>query len=228
MGCVCSQAKPIVNSEMMKNPECSHADNNKKNVSGDGNISTNIKSLNRECSNEKFEEDQSENPDDNHLIKLKVDKGIPQTKSLPGNNLLKLSTDKMNNFPAIPSFNELSAVKVDKVEKPSKTYDKKKFLDGNKLFSINNNGFYVDFFTRQKVDFSLKGLSNRKNSATNKLSISNSSLSFDHTPSFSEDSNCKGVVNVTNITTININLGKNVSNTHVGSSPKSSIHTHAP
>ena len=56
-------------------------------------------------------------------------------------------------------------------------------------------------------------MSNRN---VNKLSISNSSLSYARTPSFCEDngSNCKGIVNVTNITNININtiiVGKNTS-----------------
>lgn len=108
---------------------------------------------------------------------------------------------------ALPSFHEFKNVTIEPTEGTIQT---------NVCNNVSNEHcFYLDYFTNKKVDlnFTKNGMSNKN---VNKLSISNSSLSYERTPSFSEDngSNCKGIVNVTNITNININtiiVGKNTS-----------------
>lgn len=227
MGCVCAKGRPTLKVSMNKttiredslnknesiiynsvSPNEFSNSNNNINSKSKLTLSKKKNSIKNNPSNVKLKKNKvntidcvSENmfslpPDPNLLLLMKQNK---THKIKNPNNLIK----------ALPSFNEFNNVTIEQISAG----------DGIQTNVCNNNAnghcCYLDYFTNKKVELNISknGMSNRNK---NKLSISNSSLSYDRTPSFSEDnsSNCKGIVNVTNITNININpiiVGNNIS-----------------
>ena len=243
MGCVCAKGKPTltiaISKTSKKDDENSILNNALKDENDDENLSNvnnnnsfhnnnSSSSCNNMISNKNKKAREKSN---SNIIRVKPKKsgnhssnfdssgsehsvGTPLKKNsnifLKRNNKTHQIVNNNNSLiTALPSFNEFNNVIIEQI--PTEINNNTLHINST---NTNNNCVYIDCFSKKKVELSFckNNLSNRN---TNKLSISNSSLSYDHTPSFSEDnnSNSKGIVNVTNITNININpiiVSKNV------------------
>lgn len=211
MGCVCAKGRPTLKVSMNKTTIREDSINKNESIiynsippnefsNSNNNINSNIKitlskktnSIKNKPSNVKLKKNKVNTIDcvSDNIFSLSPDPNV----------LLLMKQNKTHQIKNLPSFNEFNNVTIEQIL----TNENIKTNACNT--KSNGHCFYLDYFTNKKVDlnFSKNGISNRN---MNKLSISNSSLSYDHTPSFSEDnsSNCKGIVNVTNITNININ-----------------------
>lgn len=200
MGCQCAKGRPnvkvMINHTSERSEHSINEDPNQEFSNGNHkrssiidskakkftiNSESNLIRIRRKSKNENNSEDEQQNLSLNHK---------PRTIQMQNSNSFVTS---------LPSFNEYNNITIE----PAPRQRTNTLLLNN---IQNQNCFYIDYFTKQKVELNIGCCYNRCNNNTNKLSISNSSLSCDHTPSFSEDnsSNCKGIVNVTNITNINI------------------------
>lgn len=239
MGCVCAKGKPTLTIAINKTSEKDEEnsilnnalkdENNNENLSNVNNnnsfhnnnscnniisikskntrekLNSNIIRINHKKSGNQSSEFNSSGSDDSGGTPLNKNSNI----ILKRNNKTHQIVNNNSLITALPSFNEFNNVIIEQI--PTDINNNTLHINSN---NANNNCVYIDCFSKKRVELSFckNNLSNRN---TNKLSISNSSLSYDHTPSFSEDnnSNSKGIVNVTNITNININpiiVSKNV------------------
>lgn len=240
MGCVCAKGKPTLTIAINKTSEKDEEnsilnnalkdENNNENLSNVNNnnsfhnnynscnniisikgkndrekVNSNIIRISHKKSGNQSSEFNSSGSDDSGGTPLNKNSNI----FLKRNNKTHQIVTNNSLITALPSFNEFNNVIIEQI--PTDINNNTLHINSN---NTNNNCVYIDCFSKKRVELSFckNNLSNRN---TNKLSISNSSLSYDHTPSFSEDnnSNSKGIVNVTNITNININpiiVSKNV------------------
>ena len=230
MGCVCAKGKPTLTIAISKTSEKDDENSILNNALKDENNDENLSNVNNNnsfhnnnsssCNNIiTSKHKQARKKSNSNIIRVTPKKSGHHSSNFDssgsehsvGTPLKKNSNIflKRNLITALPSFNEFNNVIIEQIP----TEINNNILHINST-NTNNNCVYIDCFSKKKVELSF-GKNNLSNRNTNKLSISNSSLSYDHTPSFSEDnnSNSKGIVNVTNITNININpiiVSKNV------------------
>lgn len=209
MGCQCAKGRPTV--KVMINHTSERSEQNSinseepKNINQEFSKGKNKRSSLLDSKGKKFTINSESN-----LIRVKRKKNNDNSSNNSDHDPPNFANLSLNHKPrtvqvqnsnsfvtSLPSFNEYNNITIE----PAPRHNT--LLLNN---MPNQNCFYIDYFTKQKVELNIGRTYNRCNNNTNKLSISNSSLSYDHTPSFSEDnsSNCKGIVNVTNITNINI------------------------
>lgn len=207
MGCQCAKGRPTV--KVMINHTSERSEQNSinseepKNINQEFSKGKNKRSSLLDSKGKKFTINSESN-----LIRVKRKKNDCNSSNNSEHDPSNFANLSLNHKPrtvqaqnsnsfvtSLPSFNEYNNITIEPAPRHNTLL----------LNNVQNqNCFYIDYFTKQKVHIGCTY--NRCNNNTNKLSISNSSLSYDHTPSFSEDnsSNCKGIVNVTNITNINI------------------------